>query len=170
VKRVLITGMSGTGKSTVVRALSARGYRAVDLDCDDYSEWVVVTDDSQQPGTPVEPDKDWVWREERVQELLSTDDTEALFVSGCASNMGKFRGQFDHVILLSAAAPIIVCRLQTRESNQYGKQSDQQERVLSLIETVEPLLRRSADYEIDTGGTSREDTVDQVLQHAGLQI
>ena len=35
-KQVLITGMSGTGKSTVVRALAARGYRAIDLDCDHY--------------------------------------------------------------------------------------------------------------------------------------
>ena len=32
VKRVLITGMSGTGKSSVVAELSARGYKAVDAD------------------------------------------------------------------------------------------------------------------------------------------
>ncbi len=32
VKRVLVTGMSGTGKSNVVRELVARGYRAVDTD------------------------------------------------------------------------------------------------------------------------------------------
>jgi dephospho-CoA kinase len=29
-KRVLITGMSGTGKSAVVEELAARGYRALD--------------------------------------------------------------------------------------------------------------------------------------------
>jgi hypothetical protein len=32
VKHVLITGMSGTGKSSVVEALTARGYKAVDAD------------------------------------------------------------------------------------------------------------------------------------------
>lgn len=165
-KRVLITGMSGTGKSTVIRGLAARGYRAVDLDCDDYSEWVVVTDDSQRPGTPVEADRDWVWREDRVRELLATDGNGILFVSGCASNMGKFRQQFDHVILLSAAASVIVQRLKTRESNQYGKQSDQQARVLSLIEAVEPLLRRSADHEIDTGATRLKNVIAQIIQLA----
>jgi hypothetical protein len=31
-KRVLLTGMSGTGKSTVINELTARGYKAVDTD------------------------------------------------------------------------------------------------------------------------------------------
>ncbi len=31
-KRVLLTGMSGTGKTSVIRALAARGFRAVDTD------------------------------------------------------------------------------------------------------------------------------------------
>ena len=54
-KRVLLTGMSGTGKSTVIRELAARGYKAVNGD-DGWSE----------EG----PDGDWVWREDRVQRLL----------------------------------------------------------------------------------------------------
>jgi dephospho-CoA kinase len=37
-KRVLITGMSGTGKTAVVRELIARRYQAVDLDTPDWSE------------------------------------------------------------------------------------------------------------------------------------
>jgi dephospho-CoA kinase len=32
VKRVLLTGMSATGKSAVVRKLAARGYKAIDTD------------------------------------------------------------------------------------------------------------------------------------------
>lgn len=44
-KRVLITGMSGTGKSTVTAALAALGYRAVDADEDGYAEVVRVPED-----------------------------------------------------------------------------------------------------------------------------
>lgn len=39
-KRVLITGMSGSGKSRVIEELIARGYRAHDLDTAEWSEWV----------------------------------------------------------------------------------------------------------------------------------
>jgi GTPase SAR1 family protein len=37
-KRVLITGMSGTGKSSLLHELAARGYRTVDTDYGGYYE------------------------------------------------------------------------------------------------------------------------------------
>ena len=46
VKRVLITGMSGTGKSSVIHQLAAQCFEAVDLDSDEFSHWVEVL-----PGT-----------------------------------------------------------------------------------------------------------------------
>lgn len=157
--------MSGTGKSTVIDALAARGYRAVDLDYDAFSEWVRVSGEPDAAGSPVEPGRDWVWREDRVQALLSTGDGELLFVSGCASNMGKFLPQFDQVILLRAPAEVIVERLAARTNNPYGKQPGEAARVLSLIETVEPLLRRAAGHVIDTQA-SLDAVLAQVLRIA----
>jgi shikimate kinase len=85
-----------------------------------------------------------------------------LFLGGCAENMRMFLPQFDHIILLSAPADIIVERLRTRTNNSYGKNPDEIARVLGLIETVEPLLRGVAQYEIDTN-TSLKDVVETVL-------
>ncbi|MFW5709738.1 MAG: hypothetical protein ACOCX5_05910 [Chloroflexota bacterium] len=81
-KRILITGISGVGKSTVILELGRRGYKAVDLDQAAYSEWVAVTDDSNTPGEPVEPDRDWVWQEDKVRALLKTEDADTLVLSG----------------------------------------------------------------------------------------
>ena len=71
-KHVLLTGMSGIGKSTVIRELAARGYKAVDADGDEFSQWVEVDGSAGVEVAPVDVSKDWVWREERLQDLLST--------------------------------------------------------------------------------------------------
>ncbi len=154
--RVLLTGMSGTGKSRLIRELAARGHKAIDTDSDEWSEWVTIAGDGPA-GRTAEPD--WVWREDRIQRLLSTEDADVLFVSGCAANQGQFHAQFDHIVLLSAPAPVIVERLATRTNNPYGKQPEELARVLGHIETVEPRLRRAATLEVDTSAP-----VEQVLE------
>jgi dephospho-CoA kinase len=137
VKRILLTGMSGTGKSTVIKQLAARGYKTVDMDEPGWSEYA--------------PDGEWVWREDRVHNLFaSLKDDDILFLSGCAVNQVKFYPQFDEIILLSAPAPVIVERLRTRTTNPYGKYPDELAATLENLETIEPLLRKGADHEIDT--------------------
>jgi shikimate kinase len=173
VKRVLLTGMSGTGKSTVILELARRGYKAVDLDCDEWSEWVTVGDQADggppaDPGADYSPadvwrNRDWVWREARVRDLLSGHTDGLLFVSGTAANQGELYRLLDHVILLSAPTPVIVERLSTRTNNPYGKHPDEVARVIDLIETIEPLIRRRATAEVDTS-PPLEHVVDTILR------
>jgi len=163
VKRVLLTGMSGTGKSTVTAELTARGYKAVDTDYDGLSELISVPVDEP---TSLEPGQDWVWREDRIQDLLSTDTTEVLFLSGCAPNQGTFYPQFDHIVLLTAPTHVIVERLATRTTNPYGKRPEEIARVLGLLQTVEPMLRRGAGHVVDTN-VPLDQVVAEVLRLVG---
>ncbi len=162
-KRVLLTGMSGTGKSSVIGELAARGYKAVDTDYDGYSELVNVPDDEL---TGLEPGEDWVWREDRIQDLLSTEDADVLFLSGCAPNQGKFYPRFDHIVLLSAPAEVMVERLTSRTNNPYGKRPEEIERVLRLKDEIEPLLRAGAGLEVDTS-VPLDQVVAEVLRLVG---
>jgi shikimate kinase len=139
-KRVLLTGMSGTGKSTLVRELAAMGFKAIDVDNDEWSECRHIS--GKEP--------EWVWREDRIQRLLSTEDTDILIVSGCASNQVKFHAQFDQIVLLTAPGEVMLDRLATRTNNPYGQSPDERAAVLANKETVEPLLRNVAGIELDT--------------------
>jgi hypothetical protein len=131
--------MSGTGKSTVLAELAKRGCRTIDTDYDGWHEWRNID------GEP-----DWVWREDRMYELLTGADHDLLFVSGTSPNQRLFYPYFDHIILLTAPTSIILERLTTRTNNDFGKHPDELAHILKDIETIEPLLRRSATREIDT--------------------
>lgn len=156
-EKVLLTGMSGTGKSTLIRGLAARGYKAVDTDTDEWSAWVPVSGGAG--GSSPEEEPDWAWREDRIQRLLATEDTGVLFVSGCKSNQGKFYAQFDHIVLLSAPVPLLMHRLASRTTNPYGKHPDELARILGHVQSVEPRLRRTASLEVDTSAP-----VEQVIE------
>ena len=133
---MLVTGMSGTGKSMALVELAKRGYRVVDTDSPEWSEW--IPDDGE-----------WLWREDRIADLLAEDGERPLFVSGCMSNQGKFYDRFDAVVLLSAPAEVILGRTERRTTNDYGKTPRERELVLTHLETVEPLLRATSTHEID---------------------
>lgn len=107
---VLVTGMSGTGKSAALAELAQRGHRVVDTDYGGYSEEVP----SSGPGG-----FEQLWREDRIEALLDGHDDGVLFVSGCVSNQGKFYPRFDAVVPLSAPAEVILERVAGRESNAF---------------------------------------------------
>ena len=136
-RRVLVTGMSGTGKSSALGALADRGFRTVETDVDGWSEWV----DGDDPG--------WSWREDRMRELLAAEGDRTLFVSGCVPNQAAFYDRFDAVVLLSAPADVLLERIATRMTNGYGKAPEERELVLHHLETVEPLLRATCTHELD---------------------
>ena len=134
--RILITGMSATGKSTVVQTLQSLGYKAIDMDYDDWSEY--------------RSDGEWIWREERVNELLRNDLSKILFIAGCAENQRKFYDRFDKIILLSAPNEILHQRLQTRINNPFGKHPEEVNKILDDLKKIEPMLRKRATFEIQT--------------------
>lgn len=137
--KVLVTGMSGTGKSSALRELERRGHRVVDTDSDRWSHW--ATDEEGRP--------DWIWRPGEMAALLSGHRHGKLFVAGCKSNQGDFYPLFDHVALLSAPAEVMLGRIAVRTTNDYGKSPEERAEILRNLAEVEALLRSSATVEID---------------------
>jgi AAA domain len=154
---VLVTGMSATGKSAALAELARRGHRVVDTD---YGGW--IDEVPSLDGHSSEP----LWREDRIDELLRAHDGGALFVSGCVANQGKFYPRFDAVVLLSAPADVILERVGTRETNDFGKTDAERDQIMHDLAAVEPLLRTGATAEIDTRAPLDE-VVDALERIAG---
>jgi dephospho-CoA kinase len=141
VAAVLVTGMSGTGKSSALAELARRGYRVVDTD---YGGWTEDVASADGRGS------ERLWREDRIAALLAERDAGVLFVSGCVANQGTFYPRFDAIVLLRAPASVILERVAGRSTNDYGKSDAERELILHDLAAVEPLLRAGATAEIDT--------------------
>src|SRR5215471_19693077 len=127
-RKILLTGMSGTGKSAALAELEKRGFGVVDTDYEDWSEWS-------------DADGGYVWREKRITELLAREQARTLFVSGTVSNQGRFYPQFDAVVLLSAPAEVVLGRVEGRTTNKFGKTPEERERIRSDFAAFEHRLR-----------------------------
>src|SRR5439155_16634596 len=64
---------------------------------------------------------EWLWVEDRMDDLLGSDDDRTLFVQGCVRNRSTFYDRFDAVVLLSAPEGVILDRIARRATNDYGK-------------------------------------------------
>ncbi|MCY1145055.1 AAA family ATPase [Actinoplanes sp. Pm04-4] len=142
--KVLITGMSGTGKSSALVELARLGYRVVDTDDPGWREYHEYADapDELHRG-------EWLWAEDKIAELLDADDERSLFVQGCVRNQGKFYDRFDAVVLLSAPSHVILQRIAQRTTNNYGKSPLERAMILDDLQHVEPLLRATCTHELD---------------------
>jgi dephospho-CoA kinase len=149
VANVLVTGMSGTGKSTALAELGRRRFRVVDTDSPAWSEWMPATNE-------------WLWREDRIAELLESEEDDVLYVSGCMSNQGKFYDRFAAIVLLSAPLDVILERVANRTTNDYGKGPGELELIRFHVESVEPLLRATCTHELDAS-KPLDEVVDELI-------
>lgn len=143
--RILIRGMSGTGKSAVVAGLRRRGQAAFDAD---YGFSTVGSDGR------------WVWQVEAVQRLLARHDDALLFFAGCSDEQRCF--SWDRRVVLTVPEDVLLARLSTRSSNDFGRNQRECDQVLADRRAFEPVLMAGADLVVDTR-RPLSDVVDAVL-------
>jgi dephospho-CoA kinase len=146
---IYVTGLSGSGKSSIRRALQARGYTAYDIDEDGFKAWY-----HRQSGHKAAIQPDWkdvdrnlkqiYWKKferSKVEALAVRAQRETIFLCGTSPNDNEVWDLFDRVIHLSVSSETLRHRLAERTGNDYGKHPDDLKDLLKWNESQDELMQ-----------------------------
>lgn len=168
--KVLLTGIAGTGKSTIVSMLNEKGVVSLDLhDIPDLFFWQNKKTKEKVEYTPV-VSRDWFDTVDRLcdisklKEILS--EYNDIVVAGTISSddQESFLKVFDRVILLRANPETLLHRMQTRTNKSgYGKTQAEQEDNIEWQKEFDPQILSYGAIPVSTEG-ELSDVVDNIVK------
>ncbi len=168
--KTLLTGVAGTGKSTITKGLCEREIAAIDLH--DVPDLFVWRDKSTGNIIPYSPAHSKGWFDtvdrlcdiEKLEKMLNQHEDTVMTGTTSGSNQREFLSLFDRIILLQCDPRTIVHRMQTRTNKSgYGKTKEEQEDNLAWQKEYDPLLLSYGAIPVSTAG-SLDDTVDRIVR------
>ncbi len=168
---IYITGTPGTGKSTVLRELQARGHKAHGTDEHGYSQWI----DRKTNKAVVPPedydlhawykDHEWTLNPEAIATLRREADTtdEVVFLCGVADGTEAVAHLFNQTIVLTADAATLKQRITNRKDNNFGKTPEELKIILEWQDKHIDKYREQGAVIVDAA-RSVGDVVDEVLK------
>ncbi len=161
-KSILITGVTGTGKSAICDELNKLGYKAFSIE-DIDGLFTMVHKKTGKPFKNYDNDNfekvkqaDWICDKKKLQRLMNKNSDGIVFYCGTASNLDDLRPLFDKMFLLKASQKILRERLSTRTSNDFGRTSEVQKWVFSWKTWWENHMKEKGVIVIDASRSLRE--------------
>lgn len=163
--KVLITGSSGVGKTTVIEELAKRGYMAIDGDDEPGLAQLVIASTGKPADWP-EGYIDWSYYHWDLQlpvlkEVLKRGDT--VFLGGVYSNQPDYYYLFDKIIALTITPEEHLQRLRARPPREAG---DHEQNIQDRLHKYSIMLKRFLDGGAVTVDASLDidATVDAILK------
>ncbi|GMU74259.1 MAG: hypothetical protein AMXMBFR44_4560 [Candidatus Campbellbacteria bacterium] len=136
--KIYVTGISGSGKTSIARLLNEHGVSAVDID--EISHW---ENKGTKERTGWDHDKsdewyathEWICDIQKLKEVLLS--SEHIVVVGHAANQEEYFPLFDKSYVLLCSPETIVARLNARTDNDFGKHPADQKRILGWQKSFE---------------------------------
>lgn len=171
----LITGASGSGKSTVCEILNNRGYVAYDADRDHIARWhnkktkQLVPKQNEQQTSDFAHKHVYLARREIVEHLAHTTDGKPVFLCGNPENEEELQDLFSNKFLLVVDDETWDHRLTTRDNNRWGKLPYQRKFSAKHRNKLAEVAKKSG-YTILDATMSPDKVVDTILaslKHGG---
>jgi hypothetical protein len=133
--KVLVTGTSGSGKSTIGKELKKRGFDVIEADQDVFNDLSIAYWKNKVTGEgvnmPWPPPKnwhnenDWVWRVDVLKQRLDSSDNSIVFACGDSRNKQEAYSLFDKIFVLNVSDDMLHERIQSRADNYFGKTDEE---------------------------------------------
>lgn len=169
---IYVTGVAGTGKTTVRNEILRRGYKAYDADedrisaCVDESGAAAPMPDNPQDLLSHCPDGyQYQFVPSRIEGLIDKSKNKTIFLCGAAANDNDYLDSFSKVFALQLSEEALKERIQNRSSNDYGKNLRQLRSILEWHRTAEADYRDIGAILIDAS-QNVDDVVDEILANA----
>jgi dephospho-CoA kinase len=154
---IYISGVSATGKSTLLKALSQKGYETYDTDDGNLASWY-----SKRTGKPTRRPADamdrtdkwyathrWMLSKERVETIAKGSEGRIVFMCGSTLSDIDVWDVFAKVICLTIDESTLKHRLLNRTSNDWGKIPAEFNHVLGWREPWEERNRKLGAVMVD---------------------
>lgn len=152
---VIVTGISGAGKSTIACELTRRGLTVLDSDNDpglarfENREGTVV-EEPEAPDLAWLAEHFWNWDPARLDELIQAAAPATLYICGGADNQIELADRFTHFILLEIDEPTMLARLDDPDRhNDWGRVGDSREFLRRRLSGYQADLRAIGAIPID---------------------
>jgi dephospho-CoA kinase len=162
-----VTGVSGTGKTTIARELHSRGIKTINIDgVSNLCCWKNKSDGKRVDYEAILDEKfinshDWVCDAEMLKKIINSDDRIVVF--GIASNQNDYLSFFDKVILLQCKPETFIKRVSERKDNDFGKDKTAQQYILAMFTKFENDLLEKGAVSVNADG-SIEDVAQAVIK------
>jgi len=168
--KVLITGIAGAGKSTIIEALNKKGVDSLDLhDIPDLFFWQDKETKAKVRYTPVHS-RDWFDTVDRLCDIKKLkeilDQYNDIVMAGTTSggNQKEFLSLFDKIILLQCNPETLIYRMKTRANKSgYGKTKEEQEDNVEWQKEFDSLLISEGAIPVNTEG-NLDGVVDKIIE------
>lgn len=144
---VLVSGLSGAGKSAVYRRLVQLGFEAYGFDEDRFGEWfhresgLPVAFPAERHDSDGTADIEFRVDQQKIEDLAKDSVGRTVYLCGGAGHEFHFWELLDRVIYLMADDDTLRYRLATRIDNGYGKAPDELAGILDANQTFAGLYR-----------------------------
>lgn len=150
--RYLITGVAGSGKSTLEKSFRENGYVTVDID-DGFAEWRHAETDELLDYTPDDAGwheiAEWVVNIEELKAFFDAHPDKQVLVFGSFARMRTMVDKFTKIFLLEYPNERVARQRIAGRDGGYGKNPHELERVMSYIQPYQTKMKAVGALPID---------------------